>query len=228
MKISSLIILSLLMSFTVNAKEVKISVIPTDAKIYIDGNYVGDGITTAKVRRKDGFIVVKFEKEGYVTLDTKIYSSDTRKAISFTMKRDEFIESSIMSGNANKFFTQEITDNYVKKVGDSKEAAVLVWKMLHQVILNYFDEIESSDQLSGFIQTPWVYKAFPISGFQVRTRVTIMESNIGNALTYKLKVSSEIAPINSSQKDEFFRETSRILKDYEPIISEFQSRLGKL
>ena len=29
------------------AKEVKITVIPSDAKIYIDGNYAADGITTA-------------------------------------------------------------------------------------------------------------------------------------------------------------------------------------
>ena len=32
------------------AKEVKITVIPSDAKIYIDGNYAADGITTATLK----------------------------------------------------------------------------------------------------------------------------------------------------------------------------------
>ena len=33
------------------AKDVKISVTPSDAKIYIDGNYVGDGVTTASLKQ---------------------------------------------------------------------------------------------------------------------------------------------------------------------------------
>lgn len=210
------------------AKDVKVTVTPSDAKIYLDGNYTADGIATASLKKKDGFIVVKFEKEGYVTLETKIFASDKRKAVSFSMRRDAFFDNSVVSGNANKFFTQEISKDYIKKAGDSKEASILVWKMLHQIILNYFEEIESSDQLSGFIQTPWAYRTFADAGFQARTRVTIKESNIGGELTYKIKISSEVAPVNASHRDEFFQESSRMLKEYEPIISEFQSRLGKL
>lgn len=210
------------------AKDVKITVTPSDAKIYLDGNYVSDGIATANIKKKDGFVVVKFEKEGYVTLETKIFASDKRKAVSFSMRRDTFIDNSVVSGNANKFFTQEISEDYIKNAGNSKGASILVWKMLHQIILNYFEEIESSDQLSGFIQTPWTYKTFADAGFQVRTRVTIKESNIGGALTYKIKISSEIAPVNASHRDEFFQESNRMLKEYEPMISEFQSRLSKL
>jgi hypothetical protein len=36
------------------SKDVKITVSPTDAKIYIDGNYVADGVTIASLKRKDG------------------------------------------------------------------------------------------------------------------------------------------------------------------------------
>jgi hypothetical protein len=205
-------------SATSFSKDVKITVSPTDAKIYIDGNYVADGVTIASLKRKDGFIVVKFVKEGYVTLETKIFAADKRLAVAFTMRRDAFFDSSISSGNANKFFTQEISSDYIKKAGEAKEASVLVWKTLHQIILNYFEEIETSDQLSGFIQTPWAYKTFSDAGIQIRTRVTIKESNIGGALTYKIKVSSEIAPVNSSHRDEYFQESLRILKDYEPMI----------
>ena len=81
--------------------------------------------------------------------------------------------------------------------------------------------------LSGFIQTPWKVKPFPNSGIQVRTRVTVKQSNIGNNLTYKIKISSETASIGTN-REESFQETMRILKKYESLISEFQSRLGKI
>ena len=213
----------LLFSFA-SAKEVKISVMPEDTKIYVDGVYVGDGYTTVNVRRRESFIVLKFEKDGYVTVNTKIFYKDKRKAISFVLREDKFYSESIPVGNANKFFTQEIDVDYFK---DAKDANLLVWKMMHQVLLNYFDEIESSDMLSGFIQTPWKVKPFPNSGIQVRTRVTVKQSNIGNILTYKIKISSETASIGTN-REESFQETMRILKKYESLISEFQSRLGKI
>jgi len=216
----------LLFSFA-SAKEVKISVMPEDTKIYVDGVYVGDGYTTVNVRRRESFIVLKFEKDGYVTVNTKIFYKDKRKAISFVLREDKFYSESIPVGNANKFFTQEIDVDYFKDAKDTKDANLLVWKMMHQVLLNYFDEIESSDMLSGFIQTPWKVKPFPNSGIQVRTRVTVKQSNIGNNLTYKIKISSETASIGTN-REESFQETMRILKKYESLISEFQSRLGKI
>ena len=62
----------LLFSFA-SAKEVKIQVMPEDTKIYVDGVYVGDGYTTVNVRRRESFIVLKFEKDGYVTTNTKTF-----------------------------------------------------------------------------------------------------------------------------------------------------------
>jgi hypothetical protein len=210
------------------AKDVKITVIPSSAKIYIDGNYVGDGVTTANIKKRDGFIVVKFQQEGYVTLETKVFSADKRKAVSFTMRKDSFFDNSVASGNANTFFSIEVSKDYIERAGNNKDASIFAWKMLHQIVLNYFDGIEVSDQLSGFIQTPWAYKTFADAGFQVRTRVTIKESNIGGSLTYKVKVSSEVGSVNASHIDESFQESNRLLKEYEPMISEFQSRLSKL
>lgn len=219
---------TMILSLNLLAKDVKITVSPSEAKIYVDGNYVADGMTVASLKKKDGFLVLKFEKEGYVTLETKIFADDKRKAVSFVLKRDTFYDNSTISGNTNKFFSQEISDKFMKNAKDEKEASILVWKMIHQIILNYFDEIENSDQLSGFIQTPWKYKTFGEANIQVRTRVTVKESNIGGKLTYKIKVSSEIASLNSTHRDENFQETTRLLKDFEPMISEFQSRLGNL
>lgn len=210
------------------AKEVKITVIPSDAKIYIDGNYAADGITTATLKKKDGFLVVKFEREGYVTLETKIFATDKRKAISYTMRRDAFFDVSVASGLVNRYFSVKISQDLYTVDENGKRNTELAWKMIHQVILNYFDEIQTTDMASGFIQTPWLYKSFPEADKQIRTRVSVKESNLGGDLTFQIKISSEVAPLIASQRDESFQEIDRIVKDLEPMISEFQARLGKL
>lgn len=210
------------------AKEVKITVIPSDAKIYIDGNYAADGITTATLKKKDGFIVVKFEREGYVTLETIIFTTDKRKAVSYTMRRDAFFDVSVASGLVNKYFSVKISKDLYTVDESGKRNTELAWKMIHQVILNYFDEIQTTDMASGFIQTPWLYKSFPEADKQIRTRVSVKESNLGGDLTFQIKISSEVAPLIASQRDESFQEIDRIVKDLEPMISEFQARLGKL
>lgn len=215
-------------SICLAAKEVKITVIPSDAKIYIDGNYAADGITTATLKKKDGFIVVKFEREGYVTLETKIFATDKRKAISYTMRRDAFFDVSVASGLVNKYFSVKISKDLYTIDENGKRNTELAWKMIHQVILNYFDEIQTTDMASGFIQTPWLYKSFPEADKQIRTRVSVKESNLGGDLTFQIKISSEVAPLIASQRDESFQEIDRIVKDLEPMISEFQARLGKL
>lgn len=208
------------------AKDVKISVTPSDARIYVDGNYVGDGVTTASMKKKDGFIVVKFERQGYVTLEAKIFYSDKRDAVSYTMRRDAFLDVSSPSGLVNKYFSVTVSPDLYTEHPDGTRDTQLAWKMIHQVILNYFDEIQTTDQASGFIQTPWLYKTFPEADKQMRTRVSVKESNLGGDLTFQIKVSSEVAPIMASQRDESFQEIDRIAKDLEPIISEFQARLG--
>lgn len=210
------------------AKNVKITVIPSDAKIYIDGNYVGDGVTTASLKKKDGFIVVKFEKDGYVTMETKYFYTDKRKAVSYTLRRDAFFDVTVASGLVNKYFSVTISPDLYKTDKNGKRDTEMAWKMLHQVILNYFDEIQTTDIASGFIQTPWQYKTFPEADRIVRTRVSVKESNLGGDLTFQIKVTSEAAPLMGQHNEESYREINRIIKEFEPMISEFQARLGKM
>lgn len=214
-------------SLTVEAKDVKITISPSDAKIYIDGNYVADGVTTASLKKKDGFIVVKCEKEGYVTLETKVFATDKRKAISYTLRRDAFFDVTVASGLVNKYFSVKIAPNLYSTDETGKRNTEMAWKMMHQVILNYFDEIQTTDIASGFIQTPWQYKSFPEADRIVRTRVSVKESNLGGDLTFQIKVSSEAAPIFGQNNEESYREVYRIIKELEPMISEFQARLGR-
>lgn len=222
-----ILIASILSCTALSAKDIKISVTPDDAKIYIDGNYVGDGTVMATIKRSEAFISVKMEKPGYVTLETKIYYKDKRKAVSFTLRKDSFFDVTTASGLVNKYFTVRVSKDLYTVAEDGKRNTELAWKEIHNIILNYFDEIQTTDVASGFIQTPWMYKSFPEADRQVRTRVSVREVGFGGDLSFQIKVSSEAASLMAYHRDEDFQEIDRILKELEPLISEFQSRLGK-
>ncbi len=216
-------------SLSVQAKKkvVKISVVPSDAQISVDGNYVGDGVVEVSLDKSD-FIAIKLEKEGYITQENKFYRSDKRSAISYTMRPDKFYEASVPSGLVNKFFSVTISPEYYTKDKDGKRDADKAWRLIHQILLNYFDEMQTTDISSGFIQTPWAYERFSESKQAIRTRVTVKQSGISDSdLIFQIKISSEEAPLIGMNNENSYREVVRILKKYEPLISEFQSRLSK-
>ena len=98
-----------LINASLQAREVKVSVTPSNAKIYVDGNYYADGVATINIKKNSGFVVVKMESPGYVTMETKIYESDKRKAISYTLRRDGFFDVSEASGLVNKYFNVKVS-----------------------------------------------------------------------------------------------------------------------
>lgn len=212
---------------SISARDVKVSVTPSEAKIYVDGNYYADGVTTVSVNNRSEFVVIKLECPGYVTMETKIYARDKRKAVSYTLRRDSFFDISVASGLVNKYFTVKISKDLYSINENGKTDFSPAWKMIHQVLLNYFDEIQTTDIASGFIQTPWRYDTFPEAEKQVRTRVSVRQNAFGDELSFQIKISSEAGSIYASRRDESFQEIDRILKDLEPLISEFQTRLSK-
>ena len=174
---------------------------------------------------------MKIEKDGYVTRRFRIKADDKRKSIDVVLDKDEGWTSSSANELANKFFAIPVSPKYIERAGSKEAAAKLAWKQLHQVLLSYIEEIEESNMTGGFIQTAWVYKSFVNSslndfeGIQWRTRVTIKESSDGDNLVYRVKIASEVAPINTTSV-EYYQPIGRVLKSYEPMISEFQARLG--
>lgn len=207
------------------AKDVKISVTPSDAKISVDGNYMADGIVVAKITKD--FIVVKLERDGYVTLETKIYKHDKRKGISYTLRRDTFLDLTNQSGLVNKYFTIAVSPDLYTVDENGKQDASKAWKMMHQILLDYFDEIQATDIASGFIQTPWQYETLADAEKQLRTRVSIRQINVGGDLTFQIKISSEVASMLSARRDESFQSIDRISKKFETIIAEMQSRIAR-
>ncbi len=225
---STLLCILLLTAITLSAKDVrKIYVTPSTAKIYVDGNYVGDGVIEVTMNKKDDFIVLKFEEEGYVTLETKLFRSDKRTSISYTLRVDPFFDVTVASGLANKYFAVEVSPDLYTVDANGKKDTSMAWKMIHQVLLNYFDEIQTTDMASGFVQTPWKYTTYTEIQKVMRTRISVKESNVGGPLTFQIKVSSEIANLMGVHSDQSFTEIDRIVKEMKPIVEEFQTRLGK-
>ncbi len=208
-------------------KEIQIVVIPSDAVIKVNGSYYGEGTAKVTIKKKD-FISLECSAPGYETLTTRVYGNDGRKTIEIKLKEDMLLKQTAESSVANNFFSVKVdkrlySDN--KKTG--KRNADEAWKMAHSVLLQYFDEILTSDIASGFIQTPWIYKNYVEAGKTLRHRVTIKESNIGGDLTFQVKLTSEIAPTKGRSNEDAFIETNRIMKEFESFMSEFQTRLGE-
>lgn len=209
------------------SKDIKIVVIPSEATIKVNGSYYGDGSAVLKIKKND-FVSLECSCPGYETLNTRIYGNDERKTIEIKLKEDMLLKQTTESSVANNFFSVKVNKNlYSDDPATGKRNAENAWKMAHSVLLKYFDEIMTSDAASGFIQTPWLYKNYVEAGKTLRTRVTIKESNIGGDLTFQIKMASEMAPIQGRSREESFLETNRIMKEFETLISEFQSRLGE-
>lgn len=208
-------------------KDIKIVVIPSEATIKVNGSYYGEGNAVLKIKKND-FVSLECSCPGYETLNTRIYGNDERKTIEIKLKEDMLLKQTTESSVANNFFSVKVNKSlYSDDPATGRRNSENAWKMAHNVLLKYFDEIMTSDAASGFIQTPWLYKNYVEAGKTLRCRVTIKESNIGGDLTFQIKMSSEMAPIQGRTREESYLETNRIMKEFESLISEFQSRLGE-
>lgn len=216
MQLFAVLCLCILMPNEVEARKVKVVTKPEFAKIHVDGNYVGDGVYFLNFTRKDEFFNVKVEAPGYVEKTLRIYRYDKRKSIPIDLREDESIEASVESELANKYFTINVRDDVDE---------TMAWKLLTQVMLNYFDEMKTSDKASGFMNTAWEVDKFPESDVKIRTRVQIKEIT-NEGLAYQVRISTEKAPLDSPG-EHGYKPWERVLKRYEPLINELQQRIGK-
>ena len=101
------------------------------------------------------------------------------------------------------------------------------WKLLHQILLNYFAEIATTDFDGGYVQTPWQYKTFTLSEKQIRNRVTIRDISTPSHVAMQIKIESEVANAAAAKHGEF-EAVDRVPKEFETIIQELQTRIGKV
>lgn len=212
---------------TARSKMVKIMVEPKEAAIYVNNTLLGYGYAEFKrPDKKNGVAVIRCECSEYKPLLTKFYGADKRTSISFQLQQDGFYRASAASGIVNKFFTVDIDSRYYNVEGE-KVNVEAAWKLLHQILLNYFEEISVTDIYGGYLQTPWQYKTFTLSEMQLRNRVTVRDISTPRRAAFQIKVSSEVAGNHAARHGEF-TEVDRIPKELEPLLEELQTRIGKV
>jgi len=198
-------------------KKVQLSVSEPDAEIYIDGKLMGKGRAEVVILQ-NSCVTVTVEKIGYlketITFCNKKHSSTPPKTYYMEMKRDDAYDASIQTDIAN-------IDIELKTTRSEEDA----WKLISMIITSYFDVIEVTDRETGYLRTSWVVQTFNQN--TIRTRIIVKLGNT-SPLTYKIKLISEESrvPGTSVKSDELYREWDRVLRKYENIFDELQSRLN--
>ena len=221
------VLLSIIQVQAAKPKIIKITAQPKEAAIYINNTFTNYGFAEFNRPGKKEIAAIRIECEGYKPLETKFYGSDVRSALSFSLQEDGFYRTTAASGLVNKFLTVDISpDLYVLSDNDNIDSSK-AWRLLHQILLNYFEEIATTDIHGGYLQTPWHHKAFQLSDKQVRTRVTVRDISTPDKVAFQIKVSSEVASAMAARHGEFTN-IDRIVKELEPMLQELQTRLGKM
>jgi hypothetical protein len=197
------------------AKKITIST-EAGAKIYVNGTMIGANPYEIKVPAYST-VNVKVEKVGYITEERNFVNDD-----SHTVPKSEFIKMEVDDAYENSF-TADIAnhDNDIKTNLKEDDA----WKLINRIITNSFDVIQVTDKATGYMCTAWVVKNFKSA--TIRTRLIIKTGN-SDPLVYKAKLVSEKGPAGiSANQDENFKPWDRVLRTFENVIPELQSRLGK-
>ncbi len=194
------------------SKRISVSADPT-AKMFVDGKQVSSGSAKIVIAKKST-VNVRVEKVGFIT-EERNYSNNRK----VELPKTDYIRLSVDDAYESSYSTDVANRDIEVKTRKGEEEA---WKLLNQIVTNYFDVIEASDRSTKYLRTAWTLKNFVAA--TVRTRLIVKPGN--DPATYKIKIVSEIAPPGTSVKeDERFREWDRLLRVYEPTVTEVQSRL---
>lgn len=194
---------------------VEVTCIQKEAKIYANGDHVGTG--TAKfLVTKNQDCKVSITLPGYVTETYFFYYREGKpveKSKTFDLKPDPSWEASMKTELANV----EIGLNSSKAESDA-------WKTIKRIVNAYFEIPEQVDDHGGYMRTAWATVSY--QHVTIRTRV-IVRSVSSDPLEYRVKIFSEISdtPGTNATQDDKFKPWDRMLRKYEQLIPELQSRL---
>lgn len=209
------------------AKVIKITVQPQEAAIYVDNTLIGYGYGEfSRPKKRNEVAIIRVECNEYTTANSRFYGGDERNALSFNLMQDGFYRGSAASGLVNKYLTVTLDPQYYTIDENGKVDTEAAWRLLHQILLNYFPEIETTDFHGGYLQTPWLYKTFNLSEKQIRNRVTVRDVTTPERVAFQIKISSEVAGAMQARHGEF-DEVDRLPKELEPMLEELQTRIGR-
>lgn len=187
------------------------------ANIFIDGKLVGQGEVSGVKIKRDECITVQVSEVGYITQIKEF----CRKKGMPSMEKTEFIamptDDSFEASERNDYANNDIIINPKEK--DVNKS----WLNAIRLITNYFDALEVNDNDVRYLRTAWVVNVF--GNYTIRSRL-IFRLTDENPVEYRFKLVSERARGEASpREDEKFKSWDRVLKRYNPLIEEIQSRL---
>lgn len=205
----ALVGLSLSCSAQFGGKVKTINVVPDKAKIIMGGAEVGQGSYSLNMGRQD-YVMLRLTCPGYVDRVVRVYRTDKRNAITFTLEEDEsFSASEANSDLANKYMTVNVREGLDEDI---------VWKRLVLTISELFPNLEVNDKESGWIRSSWEVERFAY--VTVRTRIEIKEVMGFETPRYRVRLQSEIASNECGTHDECFKAWDRVLKTYHQAIND--------
>jgi hypothetical protein len=198
--------------------KVTVTTSPQTAKIYVDGILMGTGKVAVKVS-KNSCVTVDVKLDGYIQ-ETRTYCdkkgiADPPSSEYIQLQEDEAFSSSTESNIAN--IDVQLNVNPTK----SKEEA---WKEIVGVVLEKFDDLENSDEKTGYLRTSWVGMTFKSNTIRVRF---IVKQSSESPLVYRAKFVSEASgkPGTPYNADEQYKAFNRILKKYDGFLDELTTKL---
>jgi hypothetical protein len=185
--------------------------------IFINGQIVGQGSVAGIKIPKNECITVQVSGTGYITEIKKFCRQKgmpkMQKTEYITLARDDSFDATFSSDLANN----DIIVN--PRRGDLDE----VWKNAVRLVIENFDALEVNDNDVNYLRTSWVVDTF--DEFTIRTRLIARVSD-EDPIEVRFKIVSERARGQVSPRDdERFRAWQRIMRKYEGLIEEIQSRL---
>lgn len=204
--------------FLLKDRLVKVESTPNDAEIKVDGKIVGIGSYDLKVS-ENNCVEIIVSKESFLTVkknycNSKDYQQPPNRD-HIQLVEDEAYKTSISTDLANVNFTVVVNP----KITEDE-----AWKLISTIVTTEFDVLEVVDKETGYMRTAWQVQSFNGKS-TIRTRVFVKLGD-SNPLKYVIKISSERADgLVSVKDDQEFEEWNRILKKYQNIIEEAQSRL---
>ena len=185
--------------------------------IFISGQLVGQGSVAGIKIPKYECITVQVSGTGYITEVKKFCRQKgmpkMQKTEYITLARDESFDATFSTDLANN-------DIVVNPRGTNLDE---VWVNAVRLVIENFDALEVNDNDVNYLRTSWVVDTF--DEFTIRTRLIARVSD-EDPIEVRFKIVSERARGQVSPRDdERFRAWQRIMRKYEGLIEEIQSRL---
>lgn len=205
-------------SFALQDRLVIVRTTPEDVTIKINGRYVAKGEYNVKIVKGD-CVEVTMEKDGSVAVQKKYCNQDNAPLLPVIDHIDLLADETFAVSSPSEF----VNINNVVEINQALKD-VDAWKAMSQVVMNYFDVIEVTDKVTGYLRTAWAVKTFPNN--TIRTRIIIKVAD-SSTLKYVVKLCSEYSGKSGSNAndDSLYSEWHRVLEMYKNVITDIQARL---